>query len=68
MHTELPGYRNDDMKVYPYPGYCATVLEESHNFRVRVYEDLTQLPEVLGTGTDVLQNVQKFWVFWHRRT
>ena len=47
--------------VFPYPGYCDTVLQNSHNFRVRVrgsnrtsrnsgygYGSLTELPEVPG--------------------
>ena len=32
------------------------------------YGDLTDLPKVPGTGTEVVQNFQKFRVLWHRRT
>ena len=45
-------------KVYPYPEYNATVLQESQMFRVRVW-DLTELPELPGTGTEVLQSVPR---------
>ena len=36
-------------------------------FRVRVWE-FTELPEVSGTGMEVLQNSQKFRVLWHGGT
>ena len=42
MNTGLPGYCN---KGTPYPGYCATVLQQSQKFRVRV--DLQELTEVV---------------------
>ena len=58
MNIGLPGYCN---KVYPYPGYCATVLQKSQKFRVRVwgsyrtykssgygYESVAELTEVPG--------------------
>ena len=58
MKKELPGIAT---KVYPYPGYCATVLQESQSFSVRVWESyrtyrgsgygyicLNELPEVPG--------------------
>ena len=32
------------------------------------YESLTELPEVSGTGLEVLQNFQKLRVLWHGRT
>ena len=32
------------------------------------YGDLTEPPEVPGTGTEVFQNCQKFPVSWHGRT
>ena len=60
-------------RLYPYPRYCATILQKSQKFRVRVqgsyrtyrssgyrYECLTELTEVPGTGMKVLQNSQKF--------
>ena len=49
------------LKVYPYPGYCATILQKSQKFRVRVggsyrtyrssvygYGSVTELTEVPG--------------------
>ena len=32
------------------------------------YESLTELPEVSGTGMEVLQSSQKFRILWHGRT
>ena len=127
MNTTIQSFPGIVAKVYPYPGYRATVLQESQDFRVRVkrilqnfqkfgvpvrmsyrtsrssgycgtgvqnsqkfragtkhavlvprvlwprvyrtygssgyrYECRTQLPEVPGTGTRILQNFQKFGV------
>ena len=54
----IPGSRCIVIMVYPYPGYCATVLQKSHKFRVRVwgsyrssgygYESVTEITEVPG--------------------
>ena len=40
----------------------------SRKFRVRVWGIIAELTEVPGTGTEVLQNSQKFRVLWHGRT
>ena len=63
MKTGLPG---DVIKAYPYPRYCATVLQKSQKFRVRVgryyrtyinsgygYKSVTELTEVQGIVTRV---------------
>ena len=45
MHVGSPGFVT---KIYPYPGYCATVLQKSKKFRVR-YGGLTEFTKVPGT-------------------
>ena len=40
----------------------------SHRSSGQGYGDLTELTEVSGTGTAVLQNSQKFRALWHGRT
>ena len=48
-------------KVYPYPGYCITVWQNSQKFRVRVRKThATHASSVYGM--EVLQNSPKFWV------
>ena len=54
---------------YLYPSYklprlCSVRFVDSG----QGYGSLTELPEVLGTGMDVLQNSHKFRVLWHGRT
>ena len=44
MHVGSPGIVP---KVYPYPGYCATVLQKSQNGLGN--GDLTELTEIPGT-------------------
>ena len=46
-------------KVYPYPGYCATVQLNSQKFRVRLWKSSKTLRSS-GCGIQVLQNSQKF--------
>ena len=53
-------------KVYPYPGYCATVLQKSQKFWVRVWGSYRTYRSS-GYGPEVLQNSQKFRVLWHGR-
>ena len=52
-HTRTPG-------IAPQP-------YRSHRISGSGYEDLTEIPEVPGTGTGILQNFQKFRVLWQRR-
>ena len=40
----------------------------SHRSFGRGYKALTEVTDVAGTGTEVLQNSQKFRVLWHGRT
>ena len=47
MNTTIQSSPGIVTKVYPYPGYCATILQESHNSG-EGYEDLTELPKVPG--------------------
>ena len=70
MNIGLPGYCN---KVYPYPGYCATVLQKSQKFRVRVWgsyrtyrssgygygsvTDLTEVPGIVARACTELTQV-----------
>ena len=54
-------------KVYPYPGYCATALQKSQKFRVRVWGSYITYRSS-AYGTEVLQNSQEFRVLWHGRT
>ena len=71
--TELPGYCNKRIpvprvlchnlpKVTEVPGGYKTCLPG--------YCDMgrTELTEIPGTGTKVLQQFQKFRILWHRRT
>ena len=46
---------------------CNVMFCRVCGFRVKGYGSLTELPEVSGTGMKVLQNFQKFRVFWHGR-
>ena len=46
---------------------CATVLQKSQKFRVRVWGSYRTYRSS-GYGTEVLQNSQKFRVLWHGRT
>ena len=69
MDTTIQSSPGIVTEVYPYPGWG--IVPQSHRSHIiswQGYEDLTELPEVPGTGTDVLQNFQKFQVLWHRRT
>ena len=47
---------------------CKVMFWRACGFRVRVWESNRELPEVSGTGMEVLQNFQKFRVLWHRHT
>ena len=60
-------------RVYPYPGYCAIVLQKSQKFRARVwgsyrtyrssgygYGSVIELTEAPGSGMNFIQNLQKF--------
>ena len=64
MHVGFPGIVT---KVYPCPGYWATVLQKSQKFRVRVRGSYRTCRSS-GYGTEVLQNSQKLRVLWHGRT
>ena len=64
MHVGFPGIVT---KVYPYPGYCATVLQKSQKFWVRVWSSYRTYRSS-GYGTELLQNSQNFRVLWHGRT
>ena len=47
--------------------FCATLLEKSQKFRVRVWGSYRTYRN-FAYGTEVLQNSQKFRVLWHGRT
>ena len=65
MNTGLPGYCNKGIPVLRVLCHSLTEVTEVSG---QGYGDLTELTEVPGTGTEVLQNSQKFWVLWHGRT
>ena len=58
MNTEISGYCNEGISV---PRVVCHRLTGVTDFPGKG-EDLTELSEVPGTGTDDLQNLQKFWV------
>ena len=58
----IHGFSNLVAKVYSKVMFCRVC-----GFRIWVWS-LTELPEVSGTGMEVLKNSQKFRVLWHGRT
>ena len=66
MDTALPGYCN---KGIPVPRVlCHSLTEVAEVPSKRGHGDLTELSEIPGTGTEVLQNFRKFKDLWHGPT
>ena len=66
MNTGLPGYCS---KGIPVPRVlCHSLTEVTEVPGKGTYGDLTELPGVPGTGTEVIQNSQKFRIHAYRLT